>query len=191
MPGKHPVSFFILKSLLQGIPDRTRPHDILPLSHQLMILPLCMVTTRFFMAFTISLLWCDYQNCGSSVVDLLHQIHDLLGGFRIQVSGRLICQKECPDGLQELWQEQLSAAHHRKAHPGRPLYFPASPTSWRTSGTRLRITRVGLPMTRCANATFSYTFRSFKRRKILKYYPKLSAILGKSCCASLFPDAHR
>ena len=32
--GKHPVSFYILKSLLQGIPDRTRPHDILPLSHR-------------------------------------------------------------------------------------------------------------------------------------------------------------
>ena len=31
--GKHPVSFYILKSLLQGIPDRTRPHDILPLFH--------------------------------------------------------------------------------------------------------------------------------------------------------------
>ena len=32
--GKHPVSFYILKALLQGIPDRTRPHDILPLSHR-------------------------------------------------------------------------------------------------------------------------------------------------------------
>ena len=36
----------------------------------------------------------NYQNCGSSVIDLLHQSHDLFRGFRIQVSGRLICQKD-------------------------------------------------------------------------------------------------
>ena len=36
----------------------------------------------------------DYQNGGSSVIDLLHQSHDLLGSLRIQVSGWLICQKD-------------------------------------------------------------------------------------------------
>ena len=36
----------------------------------------------------------NYQNCSSSVIDLFHQSHDLFRGFRIQVSGRLICQKD-------------------------------------------------------------------------------------------------
>ena len=38
---------------------------------------------------------------------------------------------------------------------GNALYFPASPTSCKTSGTLLRITLVGRLITRCAKATFS------------------------------------
>ena len=48
---------------------------------------------------------------------------------------------------------------------GNDLYFSASPTSVRISGTRFLITRFGLSITRCANATFSYTFLSFNSRK--------------------------
>ena len=36
----------------------------------------------------------NYQDCCSSVIDLFHQCHDLLGSLWIQISGWLICQKD-------------------------------------------------------------------------------------------------
>ena len=40
------------------------------------------------------LVMCNNHYCGSSVVDLFQKLHDFFGSLRIQVSCRLVCQKD-------------------------------------------------------------------------------------------------
>ncbi len=37
---------------------------------------------------------CYHQHCRSTLVDLFQKLHDFFGSLRIQVSGRLVCQKD-------------------------------------------------------------------------------------------------
>ena len=68
---------------------------------------------------------------------------------------------------------------------GFALYLPASPTVASMLGTFLFISLVGFWIIRCAKATFSYTFLSFKRRKSWNTIPRFLRNMGIFRCLIL------
>ena len=102
-----------------------------------------------------------------------------VGSSANRIVGLLIKALALLEQINENGTTVLVVTHNREiVNSMQKLYFPASPTVERMLGTFLLISLFDTCIILCANATFSYTFLSFKSRKSWNTIPRFLLNFG-------------